>query len=246
MTGEVDLATIGSLLADRTRATFLLTLLNGGLTSASALADRAEVSRSLASSHLRKLVEGGLLAVEPRGRQRLYRLASQSIADALEVLILLAPPARVSTLRAANDRDNLRRGRLCYDHLAGRVGVALADQLVAAELLAPEADGYAVTAAGADAFATLEIDVAALADRSRPLTRACLDWSERRHHLAGSLGAALSGELLRRGWLETREASRIVTVTPAGRDALHDVFGLAPASLDLPHGDPVPTATAAA
>src|SRR6266571_2098028 len=100
MTGEADLAAIGTLLADRTRATILLTLLNGGLTPASA---RAGVSRSLASLHLRKLVEGGMLAVEPRGRQRLYRLASQRIADALEVLILLAPSAPVSSLRAANE-----------------------------------------------------------------------------------------------------------------------------------------------
>ena len=140
MTGEADLARIGALLADRTRATILLTLLNGGLTPASALAERAQVSRSLASSHLRKLEVGGLVRVEPRGRQRLYRLASQSIADALEVLILLAPALPVSSLRGAHARDELRRGRLCYDHLAGRAGVALAEHLVAAGLLVPGAE----------------------------------------------------------------------------------------------------------
>jgi DNA-binding transcriptional ArsR family regulator len=226
MTGEADLARIGSLVADQTRATILLTLLNGGLTSASALADRANVSRSLASAHLRKLEVGGLIRVEPRGRQRLYRLASQPIADALEVLILLAPALPVSSLRGAHSRDDLRRGRLCYDHLAGRAGVALADHFLAAGLLVRGASDFDVTEAGKRVFSELGIDVAALAEHPRPLTRACLDWSERRHHLAGSLGAALSAEFVRRGWVETREASRVVTVSPAGRAALDERFGI--------------------
>jgi DNA-binding transcriptional ArsR family regulator len=235
MTGEADLAGIGTLLADRTRATILLSLLNGGLTPASALAARAGVSRSLASLHLRRLLEGGMLAVEPRGRQRLYRLANEKIADALEVLILLAPAAPVSSLRAANERDDLRRGRLCYDHLAGRAGVVLTEQLIAGGLLR---DDYSVTAAGHAALAGLGIDAAELAARPRPLTRACLDWSERRHHLAGSLGAALSAELIRRGWLATREASRVVSVTPAGRAGLLEHFGVDPARLELPEAVP--------
>ena len=230
MTGEADLARIGSLLADRTRATILLTLLNGGLTSASALADRAGVSRSLASMHLRKLEQGGLIRVEPQGRRRLYRLASQSIADALEVLLLLAPALPVSSLRGAHARDDLRRGRLCYDHLAGRAGVALSEQLVHGGLLTP---AFEVTPRGERTFAAFGIDVPALAARERPLTRACLDWSERRHHLAGGLGAALTSELIRRGWVETREASRAVTVTPHGRAALFDAFAIAPQDWEL-------------
>jgi DNA-binding transcriptional ArsR family regulator len=233
MTGEADLARIGALLADRTRATILLTLLNGGLTPASALADRAQVSRSLASAHLRKLEVGGLVRVEPRGRQRLYRLASQSIADALEALILLAPALPVSSLRGAHARDELRRGRLCYDHLAGRAGVALTEHLVAAGLLVPGAGAFAVSPAGKRAFAELGIDTGALYARPRPLTRACMDWSERRHHLAGSLGAALSAELVRRGWVETREASRAVTVTASGRRELLARLGIAPEHWEL-------------
>jgi DNA-binding transcriptional ArsR family regulator len=233
MTGEADLARIGSLLADGTRATILLTLLNGGLTPASVLADQANVSRPLASAHLRKLTVGGLIRVEPRGRQRLYRLASQSIADALEALILLAPALPVSSLRGAQSRDELRRGRLCYDHMAGRAGVALADHLVLAGLLERGPNDFRVTAAGKLAFAELGIDVAGLEARPRPVTRACLDWSERRHHLAGSLGAALSAELMRRGWVDTREASRVITVTPEGQAALLDRFGIAPRAWEL-------------
>lgn len=238
MTGEADLAAVGALLADRTRATFLLTLLGGGLTSASALAARADVSASLASNHLRKLSEGGLVVVEPHGRQRMYRLASQSTAEALEALIPLAPLAQVRSLRGVHQRDNLRRARLCYDHLAGRAGVALTEQLGRTGLLTDRDDGYEVTDDGARAFAELGIDVAALATKPRPLTRACLDWSERRPHLAGSLGAALTAEMLRRDWLDSREASRIVTVTPAGREQLAARFGLTSAGLDLPDEHP--------
>jgi len=236
MTGEADLAVIGALLADRTRATILLTLLNGGLTSASALADRAGVSRPLASSHLRKLTEGGLLAVEPQGRQRLYRLSSQAVADALEILILLAPPAVVRSLRTANEGQMLRRGRLCYDHLAGRLGVAISEQLVARGYLERTAEDFVTTPAGERAFAELGLDVAALRTQPRPLSRACMDWSERDHHLAGSLGAALAGELLRRGWLQGREASRVVVVTDAGRAGLQQLLGLDPSTLELRTG----------
>ncbi len=234
MNGEADLAAVGSLLADRTRATFLLALLNGGLTSASALAARADVSASLASNHLRKLTDGGLVVVERRGRQRMYRLASQGIADALEALIPLAPSIKVSSLRGAYERDNLRRGRLCYDHLAGRVGVALTRGLVDSGWLEEHEDSYVVTEAGLSGFAEFGIDVPALMLRPRPLTRACADWSERRPHLAGSLGAAMATQLFRHGWLDSREASRVVVLSDTGRDELSRRFGIDAGSFELP------------
>ena len=118
MTGDADLARIGTLLADPKRAKMLLTLLGGGAESASALADAAGASRSLASAHLRKLVDGGLITVEPSGRRRRYRLAGAPVADALEALTQLAPPTQVRSLRDANRKENLRQARLCYDHLA--------------------------------------------------------------------------------------------------------------------------------
>ncbi|MEV4421970.1 winged helix-turn-helix domain-containing protein [Patulibacter sp. NPDC049589] len=226
MTGEADLAAVGSLLSDRTRATILTTLLNGGLTPASKLAERAGVSRSLASSHLRKLTEGGLITVEPLRRQRLYRLSGQHVADALEVLLLMAPLAPVQNLKSSRERDGLREARLCYDHLAGRQGVALTDGLLAERLLVPSPGGYTVTPRGESALRTLDIDVALLRDRPRQLTRACMDRSEGRHHLAGSLGAALTGDLLQRGWLQSREASRVVSLTGAGRVGLRDALGV--------------------
>jgi DNA-binding transcriptional ArsR family regulator len=224
LTGDADLAGIGSLLADKTRASIVTTLLNGGLTPSSLLAERAGVSRPLASNHLRKLAEGGLIVAEPRGRQRLYRLRSQSVAEALEALIQLAP-ARDSD--PSEDGEALRQGRLCYDHIAGRLGVALADGLCTRGLLVlDEAERFIVTDAGIDGFGGLGIDLERLAQAPRPLTRACVDWSERRHHLAGSLGGALAGELLRRGWVLSREASRVVDLTADGREALGTRFGL--------------------
>jgi DNA-binding transcriptional ArsR family regulator len=233
MTGEADLAAIGALLSDRTRATILTTLLNGGLTPASQLADRAGVSRSLASSHLRKLTEGGLITVQPLRRQRLYRLSGQHVADALEVLLLMAPLAPVSSLKSSRERDGLREARLCYDHLAGRQGVALTDGLLAGRLLVPSPGGYTVTVRGEEALLRgLGIDVAELRARPRQLTRACMDRSEGRNHLAGSLGAAITGDLLQRGWLESREASRVVRLTDDGRAGLRDALGV-----DVPADD---------
>lgn len=224
--GEADLARIGALIGDRTRAAMLLMLLAGRPRSASDLATAAGVSAPLASMHLRKLVDGGLLVVEPAGRQRLFRLAN-AVADALEGLLLLAPPASVDSLRAAVSGRRLRWARLCYDHLAGTVGVAVHDGLVAGGHLGEGPDGDGVTPAGTGAFRALGIDVAALDRRRRPLTRRCMDWSERRDHLAGSLGAALLSRLLELGWVRTREASRVVTVTAEGHAGLRGWLGIA-------------------
>jgi len=224
--GEADLAAVGALLADRTRAVILMTLLGGGLSSASALAARAGVSRSLASHHLRTLVDGGLIVVEVRGRQRDYRLASQSIADGLEALIPLAPTAPVSSLRGAKERDRLREARMCYDHLAGAAGVALVDGLVNHGLLSRCGEDFAVTEHGRRAFVELDIDVDALDRRPRPLTRGCRDWSEGREHLAGSLGAAFTAELLKRDWLRAGEVTRAVKVTDDGARELGLRFGI--------------------
>jgi DNA-binding transcriptional ArsR family regulator len=235
--GEADLASIGTLIADRTRATFLMVMLSGGLTSASALAARAGVSPSLASNHLRKLTEGRLIVVERQGRQRMYRLASSSVADALEGLMQVAPAGPVASLRGSKERDALRSARLCYDHLAGRAGVAVTAALVDCGWLEERAhpdDRYLVTPSGVEGLAALGIYVLELQSRPRPLTRACNDWSEGRPHLAGSIGAALTSELLRRGWLESREASRVVAVTADGRGHISHWLDMDPSGFDLP------------
>src|SRR4051812_12648591 len=127
---DADLARIGTLLADPKRAKILLALLGGTPQPASALADAAGASRSLASAHLRKLVEGGLVTVQPRGRQRLYEISGQPVADAIEGRMQLSPPTQVRSLRDANRKENLRQARFCYDHLAGVLGVSLTEALL--------------------------------------------------------------------------------------------------------------------
>jgi len=223
---DADLAAVASLMADRHRAQMLLALLGGTPQSGSALAEAAGISRSLASAHLKKLVAGGLVRAQASGRQRLYSIASTPVADALEVLTILAPPAKVRTLGDATRARSLRWARVCYDHLAGMVGVSVTGALVARGVLAEEDGGYRMETDGEAEFGRLGIDVDRLERRTRPLVRPCLDWSERRYHLAGSLGAALYAAMVERGWIATREASRIVTVTRTGQAGLYDWLGI--------------------
>jgi len=226
MDPDADLAAVASLMADRHRAQMLLALLGGRSQTGSALAEAAGISRSLASAHLKKLVAGGLVRAQASGRQQLYSIASAPVADALEMLTLLAPPVKVRSLGDATRARSLRWARMCYDHLAGAVGVAVTEALVTRGLLAEEDGGYRMGADGVAEFGRFGIDVDRLEQGTRPLLRPCLDWSERRYHLAGSLGAALLAALVERRWIAPREASRIVTVTQAGQEGLQDWFGV--------------------
>jgi DNA-binding transcriptional ArsR family regulator len=231
MDPDADLASVAALMADQNRAQMLLTLLGGVPQSGSALAEAAGISRSLASAHLKKLVAGGLVQARPNGRQQLYSIASEPVADALEILILLAPASKVSSLRDATRAKSLRWARMCYDHLAGAVGVSVTEALLGRGLLGEQDGGYVLGPRGAAEFGRIGIEVDKLDRRTRPLLRPCRDWSERRFHLAGSLGAALTRTMLERGWIATREASRIVTVTQAGQAALVDWAGVDLATL---------------
>ena len=231
MDPDADLASVAALMADRNRAQMLLTLLGGVPQSGSALAEAAGISRSLASAHLKKLVAGGLVRAKANGRQQLYSIASEPVADALEILILLAPASKVSSLSDATRAKSLRWARMCYDHLAGAVGVSVTEALLGHGLLGEQDGGYVLGPRGAAEFGRFGIEVGRLDQRNRPLLRPCEDWSERRFHLAGSLGAALTRTLLERRWIATREASRIVTVTEAGLAGLLEWPGVDLAAL---------------
>ena len=166
------------------------------------------------------------MTVQPRGRQRLYEISGQPVADAIEGLMQLSPPTQVRSLRDANRKENLRQARFCYDHLAGVLGVSLTEALLDRGALEVADGGFAVTAGGVAALAELGVDVPALQRLRRPLTRACLDWTERRHHLAGALGAAMASRLKARGWIEHGAQGRIVRVTPAGKSGLRTWVGV--------------------
>ncbi|RKN15316.1 ArsR family transcriptional regulator [Micromonospora musae] len=228
------LAHLAALLADTTRARICLALLDGRAWTAGELARAAGVAPSTASDHLSRLVEGGLLAQERQGRHRYLRLADASVAQLVEDLAARpsAPPAPDRSLRAARAGAALAYARTCYDHLAGRLGVLMHDALLHRGLLDRSA-GLALTPAGTRWCAELGLPVAPLRATRRPLLRDCLDWTERRPHLSGALGAALCAHLLDLGWL-TRGAGRAVRLTPSGTPALAAALGLDPADLAPP------------
>jgi DNA-binding transcriptional ArsR family regulator len=226
MEPDADLASIGRLIGDPNRARILQVLMSGAPQSGSALAEAAGISRSLASAHLKQLSAGGLVHAERRGRQQLYSLASEQVAEALETLQLLAPARPVRSLRGSTRMRNLRWARMCYDHLAGVTGVAVTEALEGRDAIGERDGAWVLGPAGARVFAEVGIDVARVPGRTRPLLRPCMDWTERRHHLAGGIGAALSAELAERGWVRRQEGSRIVTVTADGHAGLDAWLGL--------------------
>ncbi|MFF9349753.1 ArsR/SmtB family transcription factor [Streptomyces sp. NPDC014734] len=226
------LAALAALLADDTRAAFCLALLDGRAWTAGELARHASVAPSTASEHLGKLVAGGLLAEERQGRHRYLRLADERAAHLVEDLAARVVPASRAgaprSLGAAGADSALARGRTCYDHLAGRIGIAITDAMSARGLLERDT-GFALTPDGVGWFTDLGI---VLEPRSRrPLVRGCLDWTERRPHLAGLAGAALCRHALDARWCVRIGTGRAVRATAAGERALREHLGIEPSML---------------
>lgn len=191
-------------------------LMDGTGHRASELAQRAGVAASTASGHLARLLAGGLVVCQSRGRERRYSLASPAVAGALEALSRIAPPIEVRSLRLAERSAAIGTARTCYDHLAGRLGVGLTEALVDRGALVSRDGSYEVTEAGGLVFDGIGVDVSVARSRPRSFARACLDWTEQRPHLAGALGAALADALLANRWIERRPADRGLRVTSAG------------------------------
>ena len=231
MTGTArgaGLAAFAALLADRTRATFCLALLDGRAWTAGELAGHAGVAPSTATAHLDRLLAAGLLVQRRQGRHRYVQLADPGIADLLESLVaqLDPPPEPGRTLRAATASRALARGRTCYDHLAGRLGVAITDALTTAGHL-DQSTGFRLTESGIAWYETaLGVPADSLRATRRPVTRACLDWTERRSHLAGAAGARLCTRLRENGWIKAVGTGRAVRLTASGERALRDRLGL--------------------
>ncbi|MFF7165918.1 ArsR/SmtB family transcription factor [Streptomyces sp. NPDC008086] len=220
------LARLAALIADDTRAACLLALLDGRAWTAGELARHAGVAASTLSEHLGKLVAGGLLTEERQGRHRYVRLADARVAQLVEDLAAqVAPRAdqRPRNLRESSAGSAMARGRTCYDHLAGRLGIAVTDAFTLRGLLRQDT-GFALTDAGLGWFESAGIRL----DRTgrRPLARACLDWTERRPHLAGVAGAALCRHALDTGWCVRIGSERAVKVTPSGEQALEELLGI--------------------
>ena len=219
---DAGLAQLAGAIAEPARARMLCSLLDGHARTATELSVLAEVGASTASAHLTRLCKDGLLTVVAQGKHRYYRLASAEAAQALEALLVVAGFSR--PLFTPSTPDRLRHARTCYDHMAGAVAVALHDQLMAQQWL-HEADGnYALSQAGMAGMAALGIDAPALARQRRRFACPCLDWSERRAHIGGALGAAILQLALRRGWAEREFDSRALRVPEKNRHHLLAAF----------------------
>ncbi len=226
MLADADLATIAALIGDRRRAGILLALMGGQELPAHELAARVGASSSLASSHLSKLLEGGLLAAQRRGRERYYRIADQQVAQALEGLLAIAPARSAKTLRESSRGQAIRHARTCYDHLAGELGVGVTEAMEHQHLITAHDGGYTLTATGEKRLQALGVDVSAVRERRRAFAGQCLDWTQRRPHLAGALGAAIADQLFELRWLKRIPNSRALAITPSGAQQLRTQFAL--------------------
>ncbi|HEX3444230.1 MAG TPA: winged helix-turn-helix domain-containing protein [Chthoniobacterales bacterium] len=227
MDGKYPIAETASLFADPARSAMLVALLDGRSLPASELALMAKVSAQAASMHLGKLLAGRLVTMTRSGRHRYYRLAGPDVATAIEAMGTLCNGLRPIQAPGDGSTAPIRIARTCYDHLAGKVAVEVCESLQERKLLAPVDDTFRLTTRGERWLQDLGIDLNSLrANRKRPLVRNCLDWTERKFHLAGTVGAALLDLFRRREWIKRENGSRVVTITENGQTALRTHFGI--------------------
>jgi DNA-binding transcriptional ArsR family regulator len=221
-----DLAWIASVVGDPARARILSALMDRRARTAKELAFLAGVAPATASAHLAKLLDGKLVSVEPQGRHRYFRLASALVAQMIEAIGLVAAEAPAAATPRSRVDETMATARTCYDHIAGRVGVAIADALQDRGHVVFADGGGEVTASGRAFFSDLGIDLARSSAGRRVFCRPCLDWTERRYHLAGAVGAALCDHCLARGWLQRLRDSRALAISAGGRAAFASAFGI--------------------
>jgi DNA-binding transcriptional ArsR family regulator len=226
MKESVQISEVAALVGDPARANMLSALMDGRALTAGELAYAAGVSPQTTSGHLAKLTEARLLVPQKQGRHRYYRLATPAVGRMIEGIMAVAVDGPPRHSPPGKFDAALRNARTCYDHFAGRLGVGLADALVERGHVMLGDDGGEVTAAGVDFLSGFGIDLAAARQRKRAFCRPCLDWTERRPHLAGAVGAALASRCFDMRWFERMRDSRALVITPAGRRGLAEVFGL--------------------
>lgn len=219
------MAMIASLVGDPARSNMLTALMSGRALTATELAQEAGITAQTASSHLSKLEAGHLVVPEKQGRHRYFRLSGPDVAAVLEGLMGLAARAGHLRVRTGPADPGLRRARVCYDHLAGDLGVRMLDSMTGRKLLRAQKDSIALTPQGERFVADLGIDLPALGGSRRPLCKTCLDWSVRRSHLAGSLGAAILSRFYELNWARREKGNRVVTFSPKGTARFNALFG---------------------
>lgn len=223
MADEVQFVKLAALICEPSRAKMLWSLLDGKAYTASELAMLADLSFTSASNHLSKLLEAGLLTVSSQGRHRYFSFAKPEVAYAVEALANLTDQ-RTKLVAGNTAHSGIKYCRTCYDHLAGFVGVTITEALVNKKFLVEEEKGYLVTAKGWNSFADMGIVKEDVFRNRRPVARQCLDWSERRHHLAGQLGTLLLNKMMQKKWFKRIAHSREMLVTPTGQKELYDLL----------------------
>ena len=218
MPADADISGVARAIGEPARAAMLLRLMDGRAHTARDLAAAAAVAPSTASFHLRRLCETGLVTVTEAGRRRLHRLAGAEVAALVEALASVAPPLLPDTLQPVRGSAALRLARACYGHLAGQLGVAVAQRLVEDGVVPALQPGESGHVQGFDHPLLRTLGVRSVAGAPRPAVRACLDWTHRTPHLAGALGTSILAALLHAGWLRHRRTGRALLLTPAGRD----------------------------
>lgn len=218
------IARIAALIGDRARADVLTALLADRALTATELANIAGITRQTLSVHMAKLLEARLISVEPQGRHRYFRLANLDVAQLLESLMGVAFRSGAVRLRGSPREPALRKARVCYDHLAGELGVLAYDRMQELGVFTARQHDLQLTTSGRQWFSTLGVDAGALATQRRSLCRPCLDWGERRHHLAGALGAAMLARVLELGWARRDKDSRVLLFTVPGEHAFRQRF----------------------
>jgi DNA-binding transcriptional ArsR family regulator len=225
ITGPI-IAEIAALAGDPARATIVSSLLDGRDLTASELAVAARITPQTASSHLAKLTEAGLLSVVRNGRHRYFRLASPTVVDMIDGIVAVALQKRPRYRPLSRQAIALSAARICYDHLAGRLSVELTDSFVARGYVVLDDEAAEITTAGTRFFTEFGIELPPLRSTRRHFCRLCLDWTERRPHIAGAVGAAITKRYFDLGWMERMRRSQAVLLTPVGRRGFQETFGI--------------------
>jgi DNA-binding transcriptional ArsR family regulator len=215
---------IAALIGDPVRATIMWTLLDGKAFTATELAITANTSPQNISMHLAKLVQADLLSVESQGRHRYYKFSRKDIAYAIEAMANLIPQPTAKSKPLDDSNPAIKYCRTCYDHLAGKVGVAVTDSLLKQKIIIESSHDFTISSKGEKWFTELDIDVKELRQQRRSFLRPCLDWSERRHHIAGSLAASLLDKMLLLDWFRKTKNSRAIIITSKGQKELYNNF----------------------
>ncbi|ADO54521.1 ArsR/SmtB family transcription factor [Paenibacillus polymyxa] len=226
MSTKSNVAMIASLVSEPSRAAILTALLDGRFHTASELAHMAGIKPQTASFHLAKMTEAQVVTVEKQGRHRYYGIQDPEVAQVMESLLSIAPPVPIKSFKQASENEAIRLARTCYDHVAGHLGVQIMSFFIQRGILSEDQDGLHITQQGEIFFADFQIDLKNTRQKRRSFSHKCLDWSERRHHLAGALGSALLDRLFELHWVEHLPTTRAIRITAEGKRGFKEVFSI--------------------